>query len=149
MKIFLGADHRGFRLKELIKARLIADGYEVVDVSSKQPTPEDDYADYAAAVAGQVVQLPEYRGIVFCGTGVGVDIVANKIDGARCGYAASVKEIEYARHDDNINILAIGADFTDEEKANEFIKIFLQTSYDPKERYERRLDKIGNIERSN
>jgi ribose 5-phosphate isomerase B len=146
MKIFLGADHRGYLLKEQIKTWLIKDGYDVEDMSSKQLSPEDDYPDYAEAVATQIVQMPEYRGIVFCGSGVGVDIVANKINGARCGYASSVDEIKSARHDDNINILAIASDFTDEGKTKELIKTFLQTSYAPQERYERRLDKIESVE---
>lgn len=149
MKLFIGTDHRGFKLKERLKDWLYGSGYEVSDVGAHVLAPDDDYTDYAQAVAFNVSKTPDARGIVFCGSGVGVDIVANKIDGVRSGYGASLAEIESARRDDDINVLALAADFTDTDKAKELIKTFLDTKYDKKERHDRRLKKIEDIEDMN
>ncbi len=149
MKVFIGADHRGFALKEKIKPWLVEQGYEITDVGATALHPDDDYTDFASAVAHNVAKNVDDRGIVMCGSGVGVDVVANKIDGIRSGYAATVKEVQSARRDDNINVLAIAADFTDEEKTKQFIKTFLETAYIKEERFERRIDKIEEIEDAN
>lgn len=149
MKVFIGADHRGFQLKEKIKPWLVEQGHEIVDVGATALHPYDDYTDFASAVATNVAKEIDNRGIVMCGSGVGVDVVANKIDGVRSGYAATTTEIQSARRDDNINVLAIAADFTDEEKTKKLITTFLETPYVKEERFERRLDKIEEIEESN
>ncbi len=149
MKVFIGADHRGFHLKERLKPWITELGYEVNDVGATALHPEDDYTDFASTVALRVAENSEHRGIVICGSGVGVDVVANKIDGARCGYGASGKEIESARRDDDINILAIGADYVDEETVKQMIKTFLQTAFIKEERFVRRIDKIEEIENAN
>ncbi len=149
MKLYIGTDHRGFNIKENIKKWLLESGYEIEDMGAHILQPDDDYTDYASSVAHRVSNDHSSLGIVFCGSGVGVDIVANKIDGIRSGYASSVKEVESAKRDDNINVLAVAADYTDEKKAKELIKIFLNTKYIKKARYERRIGKIGKIESMN
>lgn len=149
MKIFIGADHRGFPLKEKIKSWLFEQGYDIQDVGAHTLIPGDDYTDYATAVAFGVANDPEYKGVVLCGSGVGVDVVANKIDGIRSGYAASIGEIQSARKDDNINVLAIASDFINEEQAKLFINTFLKTPYVKEKRFEKRLKKIEEIEKSN
>ena len=82
--IYLGADHRGFELKEVLKKRLIDEGLEVTDLGNDHLDPNDDYVDYATKVAHAASELAENRGVLLCGSGVGVDIAANKIDGVRC-----------------------------------------------------------------
>jgi len=149
MKIFIGTDHRGYGLKVIIKQWLIDFGYEVIDMGAFVLDPDDDYTDYALSVAHNVSKDKNSLGIVFCGSGVGVDIVANKVDSVRSGYASSRKEVESAKRDDNINVLAIAADYTDENNAKEFIKVFLDTKYIKKVRYERRINKIKKIELTN
>ncbi len=149
MKIFIGTDHRGFKLKEDLKEWLTQLGHELHDVGAHVLAPDDDYTDYASAVAFNVSKTPDARGLVFCGSGVGVDIVANKVDGIRSGYGASVEEITSARRDDNINVLAVGAEFTDTDKAKELIRAFLDTKYAKEERFDRRLNKIEKIENMN
>lgn len=147
MKLYIGTDHRGFNLKETVKHWLAETGHEVDDVGAHVYQPEDDYTDYASSVAYKVSNDRDSKGIVFCGSGVGVDIVANKIDGVRSGYGASVEEVASARRDDDINVLAIGADFTAEARVKELINTFLNTNYLKKDKFERRLNKIEEIEK--
>lgn len=150
MTIILGADHRGFALKERIKAALKAEGYDVVDVGAAALTPDDDYPDYAAAVAEKIVANPTgARGIVICGAGFGVDIVANKFDGVRACLAMSPDHIYQGRHDDDVNVFAVAADFLDEPTVLKMVKVFLTTPFAKDERYTRRIAKIAKIELSN
>lgn len=148
MKVYIGADHRGFALKKKIVPWLQQLGYDVTDMGSHELVPTDDYPDYAAAVGKQVSLATDAYGIVMCGSGVGVDIAANKINGVRSGFGASVEQILSARHDDNINVLAIGADFTDETKTQQLIQTFLDTKYVPNDRFERRISQVKQLEKN-
>jgi ribose 5-phosphate isomerase B len=147
MKVFIGADHRGYTLKEEIKPWLEEQGYEVHDVGSYAHDPEDDYPKYAAAVGEQVSSSSDSLGIVMCGSGVGVDIAANKIQGVRAGFGASVAVITSARRDDNINVLAVPADFAEIEEVKQRVDAFLKTTYTPNERFERRIEEINKLEK--
>lgn len=149
MTIFLGADHRGFSLKEQVKTYLEKEDYRVVDMGAHVYQKDDDYPDYAKQVAEKVAKNVADRGIVFCGSGVGVSIVANKIDGIRCVYAATAEEVANSRTDDNTNMLAVGSDTIPEKEAWELIVHFLTTPYKPEKRFERRLKKIAKIEEHN
>lgn len=142
MKVYLGADHRGFALKEKIKAWLLTQGREVTDLGNTVYDPNDDYPDFAFAVAETVVADSGSRGIVICGSGVGVTIAANKIGGARCSTGVSPEEVKRGREDDDLNILAISADYTDAEKTKALITAFLTTAFAGDERHVRRLNKI-------
>ncbi len=146
--ISLGADHKGFVLKEAVKKFLTDQAYTVEDVGAVAPVPDDDYPDYAHAVAVQVGREPATRrGIVICGSGFGVDIVANKVPGVRAGLAMSPDHIYQGRHDDDVNVLALAADFTNEEDALKIVRVFLTTPFDDKDaRYARRIAKITEIE---
>jgi len=147
MTIYLGADHRGFNLKERLKRELENEGYDVVDCGAPELVPDDDYPDYSSAVAAKVSAAPDAaRGIVICGSGFGVDIVANKFNGVRAGLATSPDHAYQGRHDDDVNVLAIAADFTDEAAATNIVKVFLTTPFAKEEKYTRRLQKIGQIE---
>ena len=147
MIIYIGADHRGFALKETIKAHLIDTGMEVVDLGNDILEEGDDYPDFAAAVADAVSMNPEEdRGIVLCGSGVGVDIVANKIIDIRSALALSADQIRAARTDDNVNVLALAADFLDEAGAKQIVTTFIETEYDEAEQHQRRIDKITELE---
>ena len=151
MTIYIGADHRGFRLKEQLKQILKSDGYTVTDVGAAEYNGEDDYPDCAKAVAEQVAKAPEdSRGIVICGSGTGVDIVANKFHGVRSVLAMSPDHVNMSRHDDNVNVLAIAADFINEMTAMSIMKVFLTAPFEKLEaRYMRRLRKIEQIENGN
>jgi RpiB/LacA/LacB family sugar-phosphate isomerase len=150
MTIYLGADHRGFALKERLKQALANDAYTIADLGAAAVVPDDDYADPAAAVARKVAAAPlESRGIVICGSGFGVDIVANKVKGVRSALAMSPDHAYQGRHDDDVNVLALAADFVDEATALKIAKVFLTTPFAKEDRYARRLEKIGKVEFSN
>lgn len=151
--LYIGADHRGFKLKELLKSYLQELGIQFEDVGAFVYDLNDDYPDFALAVVKKVAKNPpvggeENRGILICGTGVGVDVVANKIKGMRSALCFDAAQARASRNDDNANVLSLASDFTTEEKAKEIVKMWLETPYAKLERYERRLIKIKNIEES-
>lgn len=146
MTIYLGADHRGFALKEKIKQMLVDEVYSVVDCGATELAPDDDYTDYAVALAREMIKNPdEDRGILVCGSGFGVDITANKFRSIRAVLPSSPDHVYAARHDDNANVLALSADFLDEEIAIKIVRTFLSTPFGRDERYLRRLDKMADL----
>jgi ribose 5-phosphate isomerase B len=143
MIIYLGADHRGFKLKEILKKKLTDEGYLVMDMGAEAYNESDDFPDFAKAVAHNVADHPDTRGIVICGGGFGVDIAANKIPGVRAALAMSPEHVVAGRHDDDVNVLALASDFTKEPKALAIVIKFLTTEFGNEERYKRRINKIG------
>ncbi len=146
MVIYLGADHRGFKLKEFIADFLKERGYEVADIGNSEYDESDDYVDFAKKVAEKISLTPSDRGILVCGSGVGMDVVANKFRKVRSALAMSPDQVYDARHDDNVNVLSIAADFTSEADAQKLVNTFLETPFGGEERLNRRLDKITQIE---
>jgi len=147
MIIYIGADHRGFKLKEHLKKFLFDKGYEVADVGAATLIPDDDFPDYAKAVAEKVGTDPESgRGILICGSGFGMDIAANKIPGIRSALTASPDHAYQARHDDDVNVLSLAADFVDEADAEKIVQVFISTPFAREERYARRLGKVQGME---
>ena len=146
--IYLAADHRGFQLKEKVKQWLTEWGHDYEDMGAFELDLADDYPMYTKKVAESMVE-PDDRGILVCGSGVGVDEVANKFDGIRSGLAINKEQIHAARNDDDINVLALASDFTSEEEAKEIIKTFLDTEFADEERFNRRLKEVGEIEEDN
>ena len=147
--IYLGADHRGYNLKEKIKDWLLDWGYEYEDCGAFELNDWDDYPDFTSVVGRQIAHnhnSEEKMGIVICGSGIGVDIVANKFKGIRCGLAINSDQIKSAREDDDINVLAIASDYIKENQAKEIIKVFLETKFSSQDKYIRRINKIGKIE---
>lgn len=150
MLIFIGGDHRGFKLKESIKAYLKSSGYEVVDVGSATYIDGDDYPDYAKLVAEKIQEDPENRrGVLVCGSGVGVDIVANKFARVRSVLAMSADHAIVSKSDDDTNIVCLAADFIDDSTAKKIVSAWLQAEFIPQEKYRRRLQKIEDIEWKN
>lgn len=147
--IYIGADHRGFELKEVLRERLIRDGEEVFDVGATTYDKDDDYVDFASQVAEAVMGDDKNRGIVLCGSGVGVDIVANKYDGVRCALVGDVARAKQSREHEDANMIAIAADVVDAGKAYEVVRAFLDTDFSGEARHERRIDKIEKIEKTN
>lgn len=149
MLIYLGADHRGFNLKEYLKGVLKNQAYEVFDFGASIHELDDDYPDFASAVAKKVRMDPEQsRGIIICGSGVGVDVVANKFPEVRSVLASSPDQVSAARREDNVNILSLGADFMSQADAEKIMKVFLATPFGTEPRYQRRINKISTIENS-
>jgi len=148
--IYLGADHRGFKLKEEIKSWLKEQGIPFEDMGASALDPEDDYPDFALAVAEKVTaNADENRGILFCGSGMGMDVAANKVKGIRATVAYSRESAKHARTNDNVNVITLAGDSLGLEEAKEMVKIFLTTEFSGEERHARRLRKIAEIEKKN
>ena len=147
--IYIGSDHRGFQLKEKLKNLLTEWGYDHEDLGPFEYNKDDDYPDFGEAVARKVALDKESRGILICGSGVGIDVAANKIDGVRAGTIADPEQARASVHDEDLNVLSLSADFLSEDKAIEIAKAFLEAKYGKEERYERRLEEIKNIESNN
>jgi ribose 5-phosphate isomerase B len=146
MKIYIGADHGGFDLKEKIIERLGTQDCEVVDMGAKEKTDGDDYVDYASIVGEELGFDPDSLGILICRNGVGVSIVANRFDGVRCALGFDVSQIEKARNDDDVNCLALPADYIDEDHVFKIVDAFLKTKFSGKENYVRRLEKLALLQ---
>jgi ribose 5-phosphate isomerase B len=149
MKIFLGADHRGYELKEKIARWLFDMEYACRDLGATHADPADDFTKYAEEVASLVAANEGSRGVLLCGSGVGVEVLANKFDGIRASIGKDVAQVEAGRNDDDMNILVIAADFTSEKDAKAMLIAFLETKFSGKARYERRLQEIKEIEENN
>jgi ribose 5-phosphate isomerase B len=147
MKIFLGSDHRGFKLKEALLDYLIDKGYEAYDFGAYLYDKNDDYPDMALAVAKKVSQNPkEYTGILFCGSGHGVDMVANKVRGVRSALAFNDTVAKQAREHENANIASIPADWVNLKQAKKIADIWLKTKFSGGTRHKRRLKKLESVE---
>ncbi len=142
--IYLGADHRGFDLKEKIKDWLKDKHYEFVDLGNEKLDTEDDYPDFALKVIKKIKKEGDF-GILFCGSGVGMDIVANRFGHIRCALGFTPQQMRIAKRDDNVNCLAIPADFSTEGEARSIIEMFLETTFAGGEKYDRRLKKIAGM----
>jgi ribose 5-phosphate isomerase B len=147
MLIYIGSDHRGFALKEKLKLFLSARGYSVADVGAKIYEEGDDYPAYAAGVAKRVSdEFETARGIVICGSGVGVDVVANKFRRVRCALCSSPDQAFDARNDDDANILALGANYLEDPLAQKIVTTWLQTPFSDEGNHRKRLEQISELE---
>ena len=134
-------------MKEKVKSKF--SHLEIEDVGAHVLDENDDYTTYAGRVASGVSMAKDSRGILFCGSGVGVDIMANKFDGVRSSVGIKPEQVVSGRRDDNMNVLVIAADYTSEDDAFAMIEAFLKSEYKENERYERRLSDIRKIEEIN
>ncbi|OGM05392.1 hypothetical protein A2125_02125 [Candidatus Woesebacteria bacterium GWB1_43_5] len=148
MKVYIGADHRGYKLKEKVVKWLFEWKYEFADMGADRLNTKDDYTVYAEKVASMVAR-DRVRGILLCGSGVGVEVMANKFDGVRAAIGKSPEQVRAGRRDDDMNVLVIAADFTKEPEARQMVKAFLETKFGGKARYKRRLADIKKIEANN
>ena len=147
MIIYIGADHRGFKMKEKLRDFLKERGYPVFDLGALSYDAADDYPDFAYAVAKKVAEAPEDNlGIIVCGTGAGVDIVANKVKGVRSVLASNVVQAVRSKNDDDTNVISLGAELITEEEAESILVAWLDASFSGDERHVRRPKKISDIE---
>ena len=136
--IFLGADHAGFELKEKLKPWLEAQKFTVVDLSPKF-VEGDDYPKHAFAVAKHVAKTKDARGVLVCGTGVGVSIAANRIKGARAFDAFDERTTKFAREENNVNVIALSGWHQTPEQALKLLQIFFTTKFSSAARHARRV----------
>jgi ribose 5-phosphate isomerase B len=144
MKIAIAADHAGFVLKENLRRKLVSDGHEVVDFGTNSEE-SCDYPDFAQSVGRDVAQGRCDRGILVCGTGIGMAIAANKVSGVRAAPAQYEEEVRLTREHNDANILTLGARFIEPDRAARMVDIFLDTEFSGG-RHSRRLAKIANME---
>lgn len=148
MKVIIGADHAGFNYKGLLVAELRERGYEVIDLGAYNEEA-DDYPDRAAEVAAALLNKQGDRGILICGSAVGVSITANKFKGIRAGVCHDTYSAHQSVEHDDINILCLGERVIGIELAKEIALAFLNATFTNAPRHERRLEKIFAIENKN
>ena len=142
--IALGSDHAGLPLKQEIMAMLDEKGIAYKDYGT-YTTDSCDYAVFAQKAADAVVSGECERGILCCGTGIGISIAANKVKGVRCGHCADCLQAELTRKHNDANMMAIGAGFTGVKMAERMVEVFLSTEFEGG-RHQRRVDKMMAIE---
>lgn len=147
MKIALGSDHGGFELKEIIKAHLEEKGIEVVDCGTNS-SESVDYPEFGYKTAKAIIDGVCERGIVVCGTGIGISISANKVKGIRCALCGDCYSARMSREHNNANMLALGGRVTGRDLALEIVDIWCHTEFQGG-RHERRVNKISDIESNN
>lgn len=145
MKIFIGSDHGGFRLKEELKNFLAAYNCDVEDMGAYHLDKNDDYPDFVFPVAEAVSKIPKSFGIVLGRSGNGEAIAANKVKGVRAALCFSEDLARLARQHNHANVLSMGADYIDLETATNIVKVFL-TTQELSGRHTRRVKKIINYE---
>ena len=144
--LYLGADHRGFSLKESLKKWLLEKNIPFEDLGNKILDPEDDFVDYAKVVAEKVAGEKDAKGVLICGSGVGMDMAANKVPGIRSGLVFNKDLAIHARSHEDINIVALPSDAISLKDAQDILEAFLNTSYLQQEKYQRRLNKVSALE---
>jgi ribose 5-phosphate isomerase B len=147
MIVALGCDHAGFALKQGVAGAIRAAGHEVLDCGAFELTPDDDYPDFAAAVARAILAGRAERGVIVCGSGVGASVAANKFRGIRSALCNDTFSAHQGVEDDSMNVLALGARVIGPSLAAELVGAFLRAEFSGAERHRRRLQKIADIER--
>lgn len=145
VRIAIGSDHAGYELKSAVAPVLEAGGHELVDVGTNSDESVD-YPDFAVAAARMVGAGEAERAVIVCGSGVGVSIVANKVDGVRAVNAHDAEEAEMSRRHNDANVLTLAGKRLDANQAAPIVASFLDTAFDGG-RHARRVDKIAAVER--
>ncbi len=146
MKVAVGADHAGFDMKTLIVPWLESSGHEVLDVGAHTLDPADDYPDFAASVAHSVNRGLAERGVMVCGSGVGASIATNKVRGIRSCLCHDTYTARQGVEHNDMNVICLGGKVIGIETAKEVIAAFLIARFTPEDRFQRRIDKVGQIE---
>ena len=146
IRVAVGADHAGYRYKQILADLLKQGGYDVVDMGTDGPQSVD-YPDYARAVAEAVARGEVERGLLVCGSAVGVCIVANKVPGVRAGVCHTVYSARQAVEHDDMNVLCLGERVIGIEVARGVTEAFMEARFSAEERHRRRLDKLLAVER--
>ncbi len=147
MRLAVAADHAGFELKNQLVPWLQSLGHQVVDLGAHQLDNDDDYPDFAAAVAETVQSGNAERGVLICGSGVGASITANKFIGIRACLCHDTYTGHQGVEHDNMNVICLGGRIIGIELSKEILTAFLSASFIPEVRFQRRLDKLIQIER--
>jgi ribose 5-phosphate isomerase B len=139
--IAIGSDHGGYALKSLLKSELVDEGYEVLDLGSEGEEAVD-YPDYANALAAAILEGRASRGVLVCGSGIGMTIAANRHPGIRAALCHDAETARLSRRHNDANVLALGGRLIGQETAKEILQIFLTTPFEGG-RHRRRLEKLA------
>ena len=146
IRLAIGGDHAGFPLKQLVVDRLAPKVASLIDCGTNT-VASSDYPDFAIAVAKQIVQGQADRGLLICGSGVGVSVAANKIPGIRAAICHDTYSAHQGVEHDDMNVLCIGGRIIGSELAFELVEAFLRANYAPQDRHARRLAQVLEIEK--
>ena len=146
MRVYLGSDHAGYELKNLLVEHVRSLGHEPVDCGPADYDPDDDYPPFVLAAASRTVADPGSFGIVLGGSGNGEAIAANKVPGARAALAFSEDTARLAREHNDANVLSLGARMYSADEAKRFVQLFLATPFAGDERHARRIGMLTAYE---
>ncbi|MGA8739641.1 MAG: ribose 5-phosphate isomerase B [Terracidiphilus sp.] len=147
MKLVIASDHAGFELKEEVRAYLTRAGHEILDLGAFKVEPQDDYPDYAERVGEAIKSGEAPRGILICGSGVGVSVAANKIPGIRAAMCHDTYSAHQGVEHDDMNVLVLGARIVGSSLAYELVDAFIRANFISNEpRFTRRFKKVLAIE---
>jgi RpiB/LacA/LacB family sugar-phosphate isomerase len=146
MRIAFGSDHAGFDLKNEMIPVAAELGHETIDVGAFEANTTDDYPDFAEAVSAAILDGRAERGVLICGSGVGVSVAANKIPGIRAGLCHDTYSAHQGVEHDNSNVLVMGSRIIGVELAKDLVRTFLAAKYTNEDRHRRRLAKVAAIE---
>jgi ribose 5-phosphate isomerase B len=148
MKLVIGSDHAGFAMKNAVGDLLRSLGHSVLDVGAFNDNPSD-YPDFALLVGHAVLEGKGERGILICGSGVGVSVAANKIKGIRAAVCHDTYSAHQGVEHDDMNVLVLGSRVIGPKLAEDLVKAFLGANFTNEERHKRRLAKVKAIEQAN
>jgi ribose 5-phosphate isomerase B len=148
MKITIGADHAGYEMKRQLVEFIETLGHTVHDVGTFAPEKPDDYPDYAVLVAEDIRSGQAERGVLVCGSGVGVSVAANKFKGIRAGLCHDHYSAHQGVEHDDMNVLVLGSRIIGPMLAQDAVEAFLKASFSGEERHVRRLNKVKGIEKN-
>lgn len=146
MRIAIACDHGAIELKNKVMLHLQSRHFEVADFGT-YTSESCDYPDFGSAAAIAVARGNCDKGIVLCTTGIGMSIVANKVDGIRCALLSDTKSAEMTRLHNDTNMMALGAGIVSEELALQIVDIWLDTEFSGEPRHQRRIDKVMALEK--
>ena len=142
--IIIGADHRGYELKEHLKSILLQKKFEVMDVGTHN-SDSCDYPSIAHSLCNPEIRKPERLGVLICGSGYGMCIASNRHLHIHAAACRTVEEVKAAREHGNINVLCLGADFTDQTRGENMLEAFLNTSFSGIERHAHRIEMMDHF----
>ena len=148
MKVAISADHAGFKLKGEIVRWLKSEGHLVKDLGAHVMDPDDDYPDFAVAVAKSLGSGESEKGVIICGSGVGACITANKVRGIRACLCHDTYTARQGVEHDDMNVVCIGGRVIGIDLAKAVLEAFLEASFIPEPRFQRRLDKLAQVEKN-
>jgi ribose 5-phosphate isomerase B len=146
MNVAIGSDHAGFSLKTAVIETVRDAGHVLIDCGAHVIAPDDDYPDFALAVAETILDGKATRGILLCGSGVGISVAANEFVGIRCALCLDTFSARQGVEDDAMNVLALGARVIGPSLAAEVVRAFLRAEFSEAARHRRRLSKVNGFE---